>query len=554
MSHLRAKLRENEGMRMVMILAAVGVLAAQHGGVKPGNVIAREWDGYGAVVFPIGTSSDAAARWANQGLRMVYAFNHPEAAVSFRKAAELDPECAMCFWGLGLALGNNINSPLMPENSGPAYEAAQRALALAGKAGERERMYVEALASRYAKENPKDRKALDEAYAAGMRKLADAYPDDLNAQVLYADALMNLRPWKLWSADGQPAPGTEEIVRRLESVLARDPRHMGANHMYIHAVEASLTPERALASADRLGMLAPGSGHLVHMPAHVYMRTGDYENAARVNEKAAELDRKYFETIAGPSYYLPYWVHNLHFLSAARSMQGRYEEARKAITEAARQLEPLARMEAGFEPTLAMPLLLDVRFQKWAAILARPEPASFSVTVNNVWHFTRGMAFASERNVVMARGELRQFRAALEKLSEERPFGLNREKPVMRIAALMLEAKIALAEKKLEVALARLREAVEGEDALSYDEPADWYYPPSREALGAVLLRMGQGAEAERVFRQELKNNRRSGRALYGLMEALAAQGKKDAAELVRGEYELAWRGADAPLSLPLLF
>lgn len=519
-----------------------------------GKIVARPLEGYGKLHFEVSSASAEARMWANQGLRLVYAFNHPEAAANFLKATEVDPDCAMCYWGYAFALGNNINMPLMPEFAKPAYENAQKALRLAAKASPRERAYIEALAKRYAPENPKDRSALDLAYAEAMRKVAAAYPDDLDAQVLAADALMNLTPWKMWDRQGNPNKYTLEVVGLLESVMQRDPSHIGANHMFIHAVEASPTPERALKSADLLGNLAAGSGHLVHMPAHIYVRTGDYESAAQVNLKAAELDRQYFASIGGPSYYTPYWVHNLHFFSAARAMQGRYAEARAGIQEAAKQLEPIARMNQGFEAFLAMPHLIEVRFQKWATILATPEPQSFSLTVNNAWRFARAMALAATGQTKEAEREAKDFAAAVGKLSEERAYGLNRELDVMQVATLALRAKIAQAKGDQAETVAALRAAVEAEEKLAYDEPAGWYYPPMREALGAVLLAQGAAAEAERVFRAELQNNRRNGRALFGLEQALLAQGKKDEASMVAPLFAKAWEKADAPLKLEQLF
>ncbi|WP_051670761.1 tetratricopeptide repeat protein [Bryobacter aggregatus] len=527
---------------------------AQHGGLNPGQITPRLWPGYGELRFQVTTDNAEARTWANQGMRLVYAFNHPEAAASFKKAAELDANCAMCWWGLGLALGNNINAPLMPENAGPAYEASQKALSLLAKASPREQAYIRALAQRYAAKNPEDRSNLDRSYALAMRELAQQYPDDLDAQTLAADALMNLTPWKLWTHDGKPNAYTLEIVSLLESVLQREPDHLGANHIYIHAVEASLTPERALPSADILAGLAPASGHLVHMPAHVYMRVGNYARSAELNRKAAALDKAYFETVGAPTYYKPYWIHNLHFLSASESMMGRYEEARVAIGAVARELEPLARMMPQFESALAMPYMLEVRFQKWDKILTLEEPASFSVSVNNIYQFARGMALAAKGDAKAATEALATFRKQVAAIAPDRGFGLNLEKDVMGIAVEILEAKIALARKDTNAAIAALERAVAAEDALSYDEPADWYYPPSREALGAVLLQAGKKKEAEAIFRQELANNRQSGRALFGLMEALQAQGKLEAAAMIAPRYEAAWKNADAPLRLSQLF
>lgn len=539
-----------------LVLASLTALAAlaQHGEPAPRNLVARELPGYGELRFEVSSKSLAARKWANQGLRLVYAFNHPEAAASFRKATELDPECAMCWWGLSFALGNNINAPLMPENAAPAYGAAQRAQALAPNASPREAAYIGALVRRYAKENPGNRAALDKAYADAMRQVAQQFPDDLDAQTLAADALMNLTPWKLWSKDGKPNTYTLEIEDLLESVLRRNPEHIGANHSYIHAVEASRNAERALPSAVVLSKLAPSSGHLVHMPAHIYMRTGNYEESALLNRKAAALDKAYFDSIGAPTYYKPYWVHNLHFLSASESMMGNYVGARDAIGAAAKQLEPLARILPNFEPSLAMPLMLEVRFQQWDKILAMPPPASFSLSVNNIYLFATGMAQAAKGNSTAASASLDSFKTAVAALADERGFGLNNEKAVMAIAAAVLEAKIAYAHKDYPAAIASLERAVAAEDALAYDEPADWYYPPSREALGAVLLSAGKLNEAEQVFRQELTNNRKSGRALFGLLESLKAQGKLEAATMVSPLYLQAWKKADRPLTIPQLF
>jgi len=537
-----------------LCIAGCCLLAAQHSSPNPGKVIPRIWPGYGELRFEVSSTNLEARKWANQGLRLVYAFNHPEAAISFRKATELDPSCAMCWWGLGFALGNNINSPLMPENAKPAYDAAQKALAFAPTATKRERAYIEALVKRYASENPKDRVPLDKAFAEAMRDLVAQFPDDLDAQTLAADSLMNLTPWKLWSRDGKPNAYTLEIVRILEGVLHRDPHHMGANHLYIHAVEASPTPERALASANILASLAPASGHLVHMPAHIFTRTGDYTQSAEANIKAAALDKAYFQAVGGPTYYTPYWYHNLHFLSAAYSMTGQYRDAIAAITEAARELEPVARMEPMFEASLSMPLFTEVRFQQWDKILAMPQPASFSITVNNVWHFARGMALAGKGKIKEAKLSQDAFDKAIASISEERNFGLNPEKAIMSIASHSLAAKLALAEGNLDLATSHLTRAVQEEDQLNYDEPAGWYYPPTREALAVVQLKAGKAGLAERTFRDELANNRRSGRAIFGLMEALKAQGKADAAQLNEALYKRAWAKADQPLTLNQLF
>jgi tetratricopeptide (TPR) repeat protein len=543
-------------MKLLNLLLCASSLLAQHAPAPKsgdrGKIVAKPWPGYGDLHFPVESQSKEAAAWANQGMRLVYAFNHAEAAASFRQATALDPACSLCWWGLAYSLGNNINAPLFPENAAGAYESAQRALATAQSP--REKAYAQALAARYAKENPSDRRSLDQAFAQAMKQAAQGLPDDLNAQVIYADALMNLTPWKLFDRQGKANTYTEEVIQILEAVLNADPEHLGANHLYIHAVEASTTPERALQSSYRLATLAPASGHLVHMPSHIFMRTGDHERAAQVNATAAALDKAYFESVGGPTYYTPYWVHNLHFLSAARSMQGRYQEARAAIAECAEKLEPLARTMPAYEASLAMPLLLEVRFQQWDKILALPEPASASLSVRNAWLFARGMAQAAKGDAPEAKRTLGQFRSGVASLAADRSFGLNLEKDVMAIAAHLLEAKILYAKQDYPAAIQALRQAVALEDQLSYDEPADWYYPPTREALGALLLAAGQALDAEAVFRQELQNNRRSGRALFGLHASLLAQNKLEAAAMVQPLFQAAWSKADAPLSTSQLF
>jgi len=508
----------------------------------------------GDLHHPTSTRNPQAQKFFNQGLTLLYGFNYPEAAHSFREAVRLDPGYAMGWWGLAMALGPNINEPHFPQNVIPAFEASRKAAELASTASPREKAYIEALQARYVREPGADRSALDKAFAAKMKSLAAQYPDDLDAQTLYAESLMMLHPWRLWTADGKPAPDTLEIVRLLEYVLDRNPDHMGACHYYIHAVEASTEPWKALPAADRLGKLAPAAGHLVHMPAHIYMRTGDYERAAVSNREASEADRLYFQKSGAGGIYGSYYAHNLHFLSAARSMQGRYAEAISGVEDAARIIEPLTAQVPIFEPFLAFPILVNVRFRKWDKIMAMPQPPERLITSNNLWRFGRGMAFASNGKPKQAQEELTAFRASINKVPDDRVYGQNPERLVMNIAAKILEAKIAQVAGNKEVMLAALNEAVRLEDSLQYNEPADWYYPPSREALGAGLISAGKFQEAEAVFREDLRRNRRNGRSLFGLMEALKAQGRHEEAALVKMQLDAAWKGADEPLQLSHLF
>jgi tetratricopeptide (TPR) repeat protein len=539
--------------RFAILLFATTLFAQHHPEPPAAPGKAALIPGMGKLHHAVSTKNATAQQFFDQGLSLVYGFNHEAAVKSFERAGELDPQLAMAWWGIGYALGTNINLPLMEQNNARAYAATKKALALKERASERERAYIDALAVRYEEKYRGERADLDRKYMQAMRRLTEQYPDDLDAAALYAESIMNLNPWKLWSHDGKPAEGTEEAIRVLESVIARDPEHMGANHYYIHAVEASPFPERSLASANRLGALAPAAGHLVHMPAHTYMRLGDYDSAARVNIAAAEADRQYFLK-AAPGVYTTYYTHNVHFLSAALTMQGRNREALAAARRTAAVIKPVLSMDPGFEKYSAMPILTLIRTRQWADILALPEPAADQVSTCNLRHFAMGLAQASRGTTVEAEQELTAFEKGVAALPKERSFGLNPESDVMKIAVHVLTAKIAQAKHDDAKMVEELRAAVLAEDALGYDEPADWYYPPTREALGAALLMSGNAEGAERVFREDLRDNWRNGRSLFGLMEALKKEGNSDEAALLEPQFRAAWAKADAPLTLADLF
>ncbi len=507
--------------------------------------------GLGTLHHPVSTGNAEAQRFFDQGLALIYGFNHEEAARSFRRAAELDPNLAMAYWGIALAVGPNYNEAQVdPQRMRAAYEAIQQALSLAAKASEPERAYIEALAKRFSLAPNPDLKKLSLDYKDAMGELAKRYPDDLNAATLYADSLMNLTPWQLWSEDGKPAQHTEEIVAVLESVLKRDPNHIGANHLYIHAVEASMTPERALPSADRLGKLAPAAGHLVHMPAHIYIRTGDYLAAAKSNEDAAAADEAYLKnTGARGMYPAMYYSHNLHFLVEAHKWAGRFRDAQKAAERLEANVRPYVKempMVEGFLPTSLFVLL---RFNRWDEILKAPEPERELAITSAIWHYARGLAFAATGKIAEAEKERQRFLSAAQSISADTPFGLNSASSIFEIAEHALEARIARAkgERRLEVEM--WHKAVAAQDALHYDEPPGWYYSV-RESLGGALLRAGEVAEAEVVFREDLKRNPRNGRSLFGLMESLKAQGKASSARWVQREFETAWQHADTKLSI----
>lgn len=514
----------------------------------------------GRVHHPVSTSNAAAQRFFDQGLTYVYAFNHDEAVRSFKRAAQLDPHLAMAYWGMALALGPNINLEVDSEHEQAAYDAVQKAVSLLTanvSAGDRD--YVQTLAKRYSNNSNADLKKLAVDYKLAMGELSKRYPDDLDAATLYAESAMDLHPWHFWSADGKPNEGTEEIVAVLESVLKRNPNHIGANHYYIHAVEASPNPDRALPSARRLGSLAPGAGHLVHMPAHIFMRTGDYRSTALSNERAAQVDEAYFRREAPAGIYpMGYYTHNLHFLAVANSMEGRLADARGAATRLDSYvgshlhdpfMETMLPMSEQYMPT---PMFILVRFHQWREALSLPQPDKKLPATNGIWHFGRGMAFAAQGNTPKAKQELQSLVDAKKTISDDAMMNLNKARQVLSLAEQFLRARIAEAENKKQSAIEFFQSAVKIEDSLAYDEPPMWYIP-SREALGGLLLRNAQWAEAEKVFRADLEKNKLNGRSLFGLMEALKAQKKNAEARRVQIQFLNSWKNADTRLSIESL-
>ena len=509
--------------------------------------------GLGQHHHTISTKNPEAQRFFDQGLTLVFAFNHEEAARAFRRASELDPQAPMAFWGVALALGPCINLDVDPPHEKAAYEAIQKALSLASSATEMERAYLQALAKRYSSEPNVDLRKLDTEYANAMRELSKRYPDDLDAATLYAESLMDLHPWKLWSLDGLPAEGTEEIVAVLESVLRRDPKHLGANHYFIHATEGSPHPERALKSARRLETLAPAAGHLLHMPAHTYMRVGDYSAAAHSNAVGAEADRVYLRESgkSGSMYDMMYYCHNLHFLAASYSMGGDFAHATQAADELAAHVAPMLRDMPMAEVYVPYSIFVRVRFHRWDEVLKLPPPnASLSMTTA-FWHFARGSAFAAKGLISMAEAE----RTILETARKQTPADLefsffsNKAQTFLDLAENVLEARIAAAKGDHEGAIKHWEQAVQIEDRLNYGEPPEWFYP-IRESLGGALLLSGQADRAEAVFRADLKHYPRNPRSLFGLLKALEVQKNSADVEEVRKEFEAAWKSADVTLEL----
>ncbi|HKY05300.1 MAG TPA: hypothetical protein VJQ56_10445, partial [Blastocatellia bacterium] len=543
---------------VLIILSITGAATAQHQhhfpiGEKPATLI----EGLGDVHHPVSTKNAEAQKFFDQGLALVYGFNHEEAVRSFARAAELDPNLAMAHWGVALALGPNINMPMGPEQHKRAYESLQKAVALSSKASERERAYIEALSKRYSKDANADLSKLNNDYRNAMREVMRRYPDDLDAATLYAESIMNLRPWQYWSPDGKPNEGTEETVALLEAILRRNPDHIGANHYYIHAVEASEHPEWALPAAQKLKSLAPAAGHLVHMPAHIDMRVGNYEAAARSNAYAADADERLFG-ISGKQgmYPVMYYTHNLHFLAIAHSYQGRYNDAIRAAGRVDAHLAPYfkeastpAEMVGMLDVFAPTSILINIRFRRWDDLLKSAAPDRRLPGSTAIWHLGRGLAYVNTGKIDDAQNEMKAILAIEKSLPPEAGFGLNKTSSILKIVENMLAARIALAGNDRRTAIERLRRAVEVEDTLAYNEPPDWYIP-AREALGAVLLANGEHAEAEKVFRADLEKNPRSGRSLLGLAESLKAQGKTAPSGFVQREFQTAWKNADITLRI----
>jgi tetratricopeptide (TPR) repeat protein len=537
-----------------LILIGATTISAQQSDMQmkmgPAEKPATLMSGMGSLNHPVSTTKPEAQRFFDQGLSLVFAFNHDEAVRSFKRAAELDPQMSMAWWGTALALGPNINLDVDPEREKAAYDATQKALSLSAKSSDAERAYIQALSKRYSIDPGADLKKQAIDYKNAMGELVKKYPDDLDAAVLYAESAMDLRPWQLWTVDGKPAEGTEEIVAVLESVLRRNPNHAGAIHYYIHTVEASPNPERALAYAPKLAQLMPAAGHLVHMPSHIYARTGDYEEAARSNEAAAAADRAYLKNASGPGIYgLMYYSHNLHFLAIAYTMQGRLIDSVNAAKQLDGNVSPAIKQMPMLEGFLTVTPLIYVRFNRWDDILKLRQPDPSLSGLSAVCHFARGMAYASGGDVAKAERERQAFAASVKSIPADAMFGLNQASRIMGVADNVLSARIASAKGDSKSAIESLRKALELEDTLAYDEPPAWFLPV-REMLGGALMKQGDFAAAEQVFRDDLQRNRRSGRSLFGLMESLKAQKKDYAAALVQREFETAWKNADVKLSV----
>jgi len=527
--------------KSTFLFLPLGLAMAQPHALPAGEKPVALYKGLGAWKHPIATRNPEAQKFFDQGLSLLYGFNRYEALRSFRKAAELDPQAAMADWGMAMAQGPYINmdgDPSFDLKGACAAVAAGKKLA---QAPERERAYLQAVATWCPEFKP-------QAYADAMRAMAARYPDDPEALTIYAESLMIPVRWHWYAADGKPAAGVAEAEHTLEAVIRRWPQHPGANHYYIHAVESSPTPERAIPSAQRLMGIVPWAGHMVHMPGHIWLVLGDWETAAGVNERAVAVDKEYFAaTNVTAGTYAPYYLHNLDFIRYARSMQGRKADALRAAEEEASAAQPMIQAMPDMAETIFPVVLFTyVRFGEWDHVLKTPQPKANQKMSTAAWRYARALALAARGDRAGAAREREAFEAARKAVPAAMPWGQNQAGPVLAMTSEIVAARVAGSPGE---AVAHWQRAVAQQDALAYDEPPAWYYP-LRESLGAALLRAGQAAEAEKVFREGVKRSPHNGRMLFGLLESLKAQRKADDAAWVQREFDQVWAKADLKLRL----
>jgi tetratricopeptide (TPR) repeat protein len=517
---------------------------------SPVGALAPRLQNLGAHAFPVSTRNRQAQLFINQGLNLAYAFNHAEARRAFREAARLDPKLAMAYWGQALVLGPNINAAMEPNEEPGAFELVQQARSLKSGASAREQALIDALVERYSGKAD-DRRPRDAAYATAMRAVHQRFPNDLDIAMLYVESMMDLRPWGYWQRDGRAHEGTAEIVALTERVLARNGKHPGALHMYIHLLEATTTPEKAERAADTLLTLMPAAGHMVHMPGHIYQRVGRYADAIKSNQLAIAADEDYITQCRAQGLYpMAYYPHNIHFLWFAATFDGQSKLAIDSARQLAAKIDNATMQQA---PLLAgfrmVPYYALTRFGKWDEMLAEPEPPAFSPVLRLVWHYTRGLSFVAKSRLDDAERELAAVRTLIaDESMKQGLFSPNIAGNIVAPAPEVLAGEIAAARGNHDVAIAHLERAVRLEDALVYTEPAEFHYPP-RHALGAILLKAGRPAEAETVYWEDLKRNRENGWALFGLLQALRAQHKTDDAAVIEARFKKAWARADITLT-----
>ncbi|MBA3721988.1 MAG: hypothetical protein H0W88_06270 [Parachlamydiaceae bacterium] len=508
-------------------------------------------EGIGNLHHPVTTQNGEAQKYFDQGLTLTYAFNHDAAFKSFQKAAKLDPKMAMAYWGMALTLGSNINIPVNAAKEKEAFGYIQKAIQLMPQATDNEQAYINALSKRYSDDPNFDEKKLDIEYNKAMKEAVNKYPDDLDLATLYAESGLDLSPWGQWTSEGKPLPGTMELVAILESVILRDPNHLGANHYYVHTVEASDHPQWALSSAKKLPQLAPSLGHIVHMPSHIYILLGDYDKAAKVNERAIEADKAYVKEYGVEEVYPGHYLsHNLGFLSRAYAMAGNYKGAKKAGDELANFYTPFFDRMPDLEYYYSVPTFVFLRFHKWKDIIDLPPPPNPKMAVSStVWHFARAYAYASLGDIQHAEEEQKLFLKDWKQLPADSKFGSNSTDKIFKISDDYLNAKLADKKGELKSEIQYLRDAITVQDSLKYSEPPDWFYP-IRESLGGALYRDKQYDAAEKEFRMDLNKHPRNGRSLFGLLETLKAQTRTSDAYWVEKQYQTAWKNADTELNI----
>jgi len=491
---------------------------------------------YIALHHPVATESILGQLYFDQGLTFIYAFNHDAAYWSFLRASEVDPNMAMAYWGMALSIGSNINMSITEQRGKIAHDLIQKAMQKVKNGPDVEKDYIQALSQRYSGDLNADEKTLDKQYR--------------HAAVLYAESLLDVSPWNQWTSDGKPLPGTMKAVDVLRSVLARMPDHLGANHFYIHAVEASHHPEGALISAERLESLLPSSGHILHMPSHIYVLVGDYEKAVMSNQAAVAADREYIREFGMSGIYpLHYLSHNLFFLSRSYTLQGRYNEALNAANELVDFYSSNFQKMKELEYYASAPLSVLITFHRWNEILDLPAPNENMQTITALWHFARAMAYANLGKLSEAKREQQEFFNKKNRIGESEVFGYNKVSLVLTIAEYSLTAAIARSQGAYDEAVDALKRAVAAQDSLNYNEPPDWFYPV-RETLGGLLLSMQRYSEAENVFREELIRHPNSGRALFGLRESLRGQYKLVDSYWTNIEFQKAWQNSTIPLTI----
>ena len=537
-------------LALIILLGAIVLL----GCTKEPEGQAPLFTNLGTLEFSITTNSELAQKYFNQGLILAYGFNHEEAFRSFEEVARLDTNCAMAYWGMAYVLGPNINLPMDAGVVKTSHEAIQMAISLLDDETQKERDLIMALSKRYSSEVMEDRTQLDQAYSDAMRELVTKYPDDLDAATMFAESIMDLHPWDYWQKDGTMQPWTEEILTTLEAVIEKNPDHHGANHLYIHAIEASKTPDLGTTSADKLRFLAPGAGHLVHMPAHIYIRTGKYHDGSLANIRAVKSDEEYINQCNQQGFYpLAYYPHNYHFLWATATLEGDSKTAIDAAIKTSQKPPDSLLNVCGYQTLqhfAVIPLYAYVTFGKWDEILNYPQPQDERPYMQSVWHYARAIAYIAKDDIAKAEKELTvlkemRFNKNIEDLSI---WGINSAGTLIEIAYEVASGELAAKNKDYPLAIIHLKKAVEIEGALRYDEPPTWFYP-CRQNLGAVLIEAGKFTDAEKVYRENLNEIPNNGWGLYGLHQALLKQNKTEEAAEVEKQFKEAWQYSDIKLT-----